>query len=212
MDHTARCASLADFKAAVDAGKLGRVLPALTLHGPGNECHCGASCKDDCPQRCFEEAAQHALGELAQCVTAGELKLARGTLGAMQLLALLREALRWEAHGAAAAFAAFAGTANAPRLPLSWWPDLLCTALKAAVRQQLPAVQGIAARCNAAAARVGRPALPPSPTRREASAIFAALSESSKKREAGMFPALAKVGSTLAVPTRSWGWWDAHGI
>lgn len=180
----AGAAPLEELQAAVDAADLGGVLRAL-WHHPNRQ------------QRGFEQLARQALDDLAQRVVAGKLPLPHGTPGARQLLALIRGSLWWGAHDAAAAFAAFAGTDEAPQLSLDQWRELLNSALRCAVRQQLPAIRHIAAGCNAAAAQVGQPALPaevtpPSVPRQGSSAILAALC---RRTDAGLFEELDKVGT-----------------
>ncbi|PRW21125.1 aspartyl glutamyl-tRNA amidotransferase subunit A [Chlorella sorokiniana] len=191
--------SVAEFQAAAAAGELGIVLPALTVGLPGFQCTCvSRRCRPDCPLRGLQEPAHQALGDLAQRVTAGQLQLARGTVGAMQLLALLREALRWRQHAAADAFASFAGSAAAPQLPLAWWRDLLRTAVSGAVTEQLPALRGIVALCNRVAAGQGQPALLPAPRCRFSSMLTAAFSAVDEQPSPVTFPALAEVLATAS--------------
>ncbi len=182
--------SAARVEAALADGDLRGVVTALTLGSSwwadeaarrvslvkacsaDGECVCGPP--EECPLRSNAAIAQHALGELAQQVVAGQLLLASGTLGAMQLLALLRAAFRWRQHAAAEAFMALAAEPGAPQLPLAWWRDLLLMVLRSSVPQQLPALRGIVAMCNRVAAREGQPALPPAPNCRSKSVVNAA--------------------------------------
>jgi hypothetical protein len=130
-------------------------------------------------------------------VTAGQLQLARGTVGAMQLLALLREALRWRQHAAADAFVALAAGPGAPQLPLAWWRNLLVIALRSSVPQQLPALRGTVALLNEAAAREGQPALPPAPGCRSLSALDAAFPHR-RQHAAAPFAAIAEILSSAS--------------
>lgn len=182
--------SAARVEAALAAGDLRGVVTALTLGSSwwadeaarrvslvkecsaDGECVCGPP--EECPLRSNAAVAQHALGELGRQVAAGQLLLASGTLGAMQLLALLRAAFRWRQHAAADAFMALAAEPGAPQLPLAWWRDLLLMVLRSSVPPQLPALRGIVAMCNRVAAREGQPALPPAPSCRSKSAVNAA--------------------------------------
>ena len=147
--------SAPDIEAALAAGDLNRVLRALTLgvapwcRGSRSHCNCcggGEQCEhcaagpEERWVRDNSTVEQRLLSQLAQLVPAGQLQLARGTEGAMQLLALLRESLRWLHHAAAEAFASFAATGGAPQLLLSWWRTLLLGALPCVVEPQLPAL------------------------------------------------------------------------
>ena len=204
--------SAPDIEAALAAGDLNRVLHALSVGlapwggkachccedaercSSHHECKCCAAQPGQCQLRSNAAIAQRVLSQLAQRVPAGQLQLARGSEGAMQLLVLLREALHWRHHAAAEAFASFAATHGAPRLRLSWWRTLLQGALPWAVQPQLPALHTVVSLCNEAAAREGQPALPPMHERGAESALSAALNWST----APFFPALAQVPCQLA--------------
>lgn len=205
-DETVDCISAEDVAAALADNDLGRLLQAVTLGSSSwadeanrgslvkectadGECLCGRP--EECPLRSNAVLAQHALGQLAHRATTGQLQLARGTVGAMQLLALLREALRWRQHAAANAFVALAAGPGAPRLPLTWLRNLLVIALRSSVPQQLPALRGIVSLCNEAAAREGKPALPPAPNCRSLSALDAAFPHR-RQHAAAPFPAIAE--------------------
>lgn len=209
IEPTVDCIAAADVDAALSAGDLGRVLQLVTLGSSSwadeanvrgkllkecsadGECFCGA--QQGCPLRRNAQLAQRALGELGRRAAAGQLPLASGTLGSMQLLALLREALRWRQIAAGDAFAALAASPGAPHMRLAWCRALLLSALRSSVPQQLPALRRIVALCNAAAEREGQPALPPSPHCRSQSALDAAFPQQRRQHAAAPFSALAEV-------------------